>query len=244
VGGNDSADGNDLIESGFGADLVFGNGGADTLLADDGSDTVIAGIGDDSANLGTGNNLAFGNEGNDTLAALVSSQSTVFGGIGDDSIRTNGAPGLNRDMLQGNEGNDTIRGRSGVDTISGGSGSDVFAYTDPEDDGDNAVGGGPMELITDVDFAVDRFLTPVRVTFAANVGVGTGADLNASANNAIAAAFALAGGGAAVVAAQLTFGGRTFLAIDQVSFGAFADNEDLLLDITGMTGSIAASNFI
>jgi hypothetical protein len=91
---------------------------------------------------------------------------------------------------------------------------------------------------------VDRFLTPVRATFAANIGARTGVDLNASASNAIAAAFALAGGGAAVVAAQLTFGGRTYLAIDQVSFGAFADDEDLLLDITGMTGSIAASSFI
>jgi hypothetical protein len=100
------------------------------------------------------------------------------------------------------------------------------------------------KLIADVDFAVDRFLTPVRATFAANMGARTGVDLNASASNAIAAAFALAGGGAAVVAAQLTFGGRTYLAIDQVSFGAFADDEDLLLDITGMTGSIAASSFI
>ena len=46
------------------------------------------------------------------------------------------------------------------------------------------------------------------------------------------------------MAAQFTFAGRTYLAIDQVGFGAFADDNDLLLDITGATGSIAASNFI
>ena len=56
---------------------------------------------------------------------------------------------------------------------------------------------------------------PATVTFAANTGAGTGVDLNASANNAIAAAFALNGGAAVNVAAQFTFGGRTYLAIDQ-----------------------------
>jgi hypothetical protein len=95
-----------------------------------------------------------------------------------------------------------------------------------------------------VDFAVDRFRTDVAaVTFATNTGAGTGADLNASANNALAAAFAL-NGGAGVVAAQFTFGGRTYLAIDQAVFGTFLDTDDLLLDITGATGSIATGNFI
>ena len=244
VGGNNSADGDDLIESGFGVDLAFGNGGDDTLLAAYGDDTVVAGAGDDLASLDSGNNLAFGNEGNDTLFSAVPGQSTVFGGMGDNSIRMNGSPGANRDLLQGNEGNDTIRGRRDVDTISGGSGSDVFAYSQAEDDGDNAAGGGPVELITDVDFAVDRFDSNNPVTFAANVGAGTGQSLALSANNAIAAVFALAGGGSAIVAAQFTFAGRTYLAIDQVGFGAFADDNDLLLDITGATGSIAASNFI
>ena len=85
-----------------------------------------------------------------------------------------------------------------------------------------------------MNWAEDRFETPTAVTFAANMGAGTGADLNASANNAIAAAFALSGGGASVVAAQFTFGGRTYLAIDQARAGAFVDADDLLLDITGV----------
>jgi hypothetical protein len=38
--------------------------------------------------------------------------------------------------------------------------------------------------------------------------------------------------------------GRTYLAIDQNNTGAFADADDLLLDITGATGTIATSNFI
>ena len=130
-------------------------------------------------------------------------------------IRTNAERG--RDTIQGNEGNDTIRGGADIDTISGGSGNDVFGYADAAEDGDNAAGGGPVELITDVNWAEDKFRPPAAVTFATNTGAGTGVDLNASANNAIAAAFALAGGGAAIVAAQFTFGGRTYLAIDQAT---------------------------
>ena len=149
--------------------------------------------------------------------------------------------------MQGNEGNDTIRGGCGIDTISGGTGNDVFAYADAGEDGDNAAGGGPVEFITDVDWAVDRFRhRRPTVTFAANMGAGTGADLNASANNAIAAAFALGGGGADEVAAQFTFGGRTYLAIDQDDRrnDASPTPTDLLIDITGVTGTIATSNFI
>jgi hypothetical protein len=76
------------------------------------------------------------------------------------------------------------------------------------------------------------------------MGVGTGANLAASANNAIASAFALAGGGTAVVAAQFTFGGRAYLAINQdAPRNAFDDTGDLLLDITGVTGTIGAGDF-
>src|SRR5262249_38882863 len=150
--------------------------------------------------------LVFANEDNDTVVA-GDGANTVFGGLGNDTILA----GVNRDTLQGNEGNDTIQGGAAIDTNSGGGGNDVLAYANAGEDGDNAVGGGPVELITDVDFSADRFDVATPVTFAANMGAGTGGDLNASANNAIAAAFALAGGGANNVAAQFTFAGRTYL---------------------------------
>ena len=96
-----------------------------------------------------------------------------------------------------------------------------------------------------MNWAEDKFDTATLVTFAANMGAGTGGDLNASANNAIAAAFALSGGGVNQVAAQFTFAGRTYLAINQdAALNAFADVGDLLIDITGVTGTIATSNFI
>ena len=125
----------------------------------------------------------------------------------------------------------------------------MFVYPGVGEDGDNAGGGGRVERVTDLDWSADRIDTPTQVTFATNTGAGTGVDLNASANNAIAAAFALAGGGAAVVAAQVTFAGRTYLAVDNQNGGAgvlgqFDDANDLLIDITGVTGTIATSNFV
>lgn len=118
----------------------------------------------------------------------------------------------------------------------------MFYYNGAVEDGDNAAGGGPVEWITDVNWAEDRFDTTPNITFATNTGAGTGVDLNASANNAIAAATAL-NGGVDTVAAQFTFGGRSYLAINLGNAG-FLDADDLLLDITGVTGTIATSNFI
>jgi hypothetical protein len=203
---------------------------------------VFGGFGNDDI---VADRLIFGNEGDDSIVATGAGVSdTAFGGLGNDSIIGNPSA----QILQGDENNDTIRGGRGIDTISGGTGNDVFAYTfanpGQDEDGNNAAAGGPVELVTDVDWSADKFETFVNVTFATNTGAGTGADLTASANNAIAAAFASAGGGSAVVAAQFTFAGRTFVAIEQRNFGAFSDADDLLLDITGVTGTIGTSNFI
>jgi Ca2+-binding RTX toxin-like protein len=180
---------------------------------------------------------------NDRLAAASAANNTMFGGLGNDVVIGDAG----RDTLQGNEGNDTIAGADGIDTISGGTGNDWFAYVGAgaaAQDGNNAAGGGPVESITDVNFDQDRFQTATQVTFAANMGAGTGANLAASANNAIASAFALAGGGTAVVAAQFTFGGRAYLAINQdATRNVFDDTGDLLLDITGVTGTIGVGDF-
>ena len=243
VGGQNSADGNDTILTGAGADLVFGNGGNDTINVANGANTVVGGFGNDTITAGTAADLVFANESNDTVSA-GDGNNTVFGGQGNDSIL--GRRRSRHDPGQRGQRHDPGRRRGGIsiDTISGGSGNDVFAYSDGGGDGNNAIGGGPVEQITDLDWSVDKFHTGVPVTFAANIGAGTGGDLNASANNAIAAAYALAGGGANVVAAQFTFGGRTYVAIDQTASARSPTATDLLIDITGVTGAIATSNFV
>jgi hypothetical protein len=245
VGGNDSADAGDSLIGTVDSTLVFGNGGADTLNVIGNADTFIGGQGGDLLFGNVSGLLAFGNEGNDTIGSVTTGTSTVFGGLGDDDLEFTAG----RESVQGNEGNDTLAadlfGSISIDTISGGAGNDLFVYLTAGDDGNNATGGGPVEQITDLNRAEDRFWTGTTVTFAANLGAGTGATLAASANNAIAAALALSGSPAtAWVAAQFTFGGRTYLTIDQAVRGTFVDTNDLLIDITGATGTITTSNFI
>ena len=255
----------DTAIGGFGNDsvfmlnggLVFANEGNDTVLGNSGPPTtVFGGLGNDFIAFTPQNpiNLFVGGEGADTITAgNPNLRTTIYGGV--DSTAGGGADGADSlrggsslDLIFGGGGNDTIQGDQPggitIDTIAGGNGNDVFAYTGGGDDGNNAAGGGPLEQVTDVDWSADRFDTNVNVTFATNTGAGTGADLNASANNAIAAAFALGGGGVTVAAAQFTFAGRTYLAIDQAVLGSFLDTDDLLIDITGVTGTIATASFI
>jgi Ca2+-binding RTX toxin-like protein len=237
--------GADSIETDEEDDLIFGNEGNDRLGGSDGRNTIFGGIGDDTI-LSGGASLIQGNEGNDLVTG--GGDLTVFGGLGDDTIRTS----ADADRIDGDDGNDSVSSRDGADTVSGGlgrdtiaggSGNDVFGYSAAADDGNNATAGSPIEFITDMNWVADRFDTPTQVTFAANVGAGTGASLSAAANNAIATTFAL-NGGTGVVAAQFTFGDHTYLAIDQAIFGTFLDTDDLLLDITGVSGAIATSSFI
>ena len=158
VGGNNSADGTDSIISGTGADFIFGNGGADTVFSDVGADTLVGGFGNDTIDAGGGNDLVFANEGNDTVATFTAGAKTVFGGQGNDSIRMRPAPGAT--PCRATRATTPSGAMPNIDTISGGSGNDVFAYSAASDDGNNAEGGGPVEFITDVDWSVDRFLTP------------------------------------------------------------------------------------
>ena len=168
----------------------------------------------------------------------------MFGGLGNDSI----IGGTGRDTIQGNEDNDTIRGDLLARAASTPSPVAPATTCSPTgsvgEDGDNVAGGGPVEFLTDVDWSVDRIqlLGPV-INFAANMGAGTGVDLATSATNAIAAAVAL-NGGDTHVAAQFTFAGRTYVVMNIGGGADFNDGQDVAVDVTGVTGTISAANFI
>jgi Ca2+-binding RTX toxin-like protein len=239
--------GNDTLNlrADIGPGTIVGLAGNDCLFPGSGLVTVVAGFANDLVDPAHGNNIVFGNEGDDTIATTAAPGSTpIFAGIGNDSIRMTAAAAGGADSIQGNEGNDTIVGGTGSDTLSGGSGAEVLVYAAAGDDG-NGAAAGSVELVTDLNWAADRFQSFNPVAFAANVGAGNGASLVAAASGAIATAFALNGSMNANVAAQFTFNGRTYLAINQdATFGAFTDMGDLLIDITGAAGTIAAANFI
>jgi Ca2+-binding RTX toxin-like protein len=242
VGGNDAADGNDFILTGLAADVVLGNGGADTIFGGSGNNVLVGGFGADCVAGGNDSDLLFGNQDNDTIfLGNGEGSDTVFAGQGGDSIFGNSGSG--RATILGNEGNDTFFAEGGADTIAGGVGTDLFRYSESNDDGDGAA-GGPIEHITDVNFAEDRFqISAVNVGFAAGVGTGNATTLTEAAANAIDTVFRQRTSGGSV-AAVFAWQARTYLAIDTFGNGIFQDSADFLIDVTGAVGTVGAINFL
>jgi Ca2+-binding RTX toxin-like protein len=128
-------DGNDLLLGGADNDSLNGSNGRDTLYGGSGNDTVV---GED------GSDLAYGEDGDDLIDTGGRSGSplpdidypglypadptptndldTVFGGSGNDTIRT----GDDADQLFGGIGNDSLDGGIDADTIDGGTGDDTI----------------------------------------------------------------------------------------------------------------------
>ena len=148
--GNDGNDtligeaGNDSLNGGNGDDSLAGGIGNDTLIGEDGSDNVRGMDGDDvldtSGNSGTPlpdvdypgvypadltplNDLdtVFGGNGNDTIRTGDDAD-VIFGGTGNDSIDA----GIDNDSVQAGTGDDTVIGSEGRDTILGNLGNDLI----------------------------------------------------------------------------------------------------------------------
>lgn len=166
--GDDLVDGdagNDVLYGEAGDDTLNGGTGNDLLYGGPGDDSLRGGDGDDSVYGGNGNDLAYGGDGNDLIdtsgggsaplpdqgyPGLYPSDSdpsndldTVYGGAGDDTIRTGDDAdvvfgGLGNDLIDGGFDDDTIEGNQGDDTIIGGEGNDLI----DAGQGDDLIYGG------------------------------------------------------------------------------------------------------
>jgi Ca2+-binding RTX toxin-like protein len=262
VGGLDSTDQADsLIGSNFG-DFILGNGGADTINGAGGRDTLVGGFGNDVINAGALGDLIWGNQNNDTIIAglAIGGGQSVWGGqgadfvVGDGNIFGNEANdtliGLTgAATLSGEVGNDSLFNASGAGSLDGGAGNDtIFAF------GAQTVAGGAdgdlfdvrfadnagTTRITDLNWAQDQLDVPTtpNLDAAGNVGLIDAANLQAAA---LAAILIVDGGNPALrVAAQFGFLGHTYVAVDQ--FGGATP--EIILDITGVTGTITVGNFL
>lgn len=70
--------------------------------------------------------LVFGSTGDDTISANPDLGSTLFGGMGNDTLWGTALA----DELDGGEGNDVLRSQGGADVMMGGSGDDTFVVFD------------------------------------------------------------------------------------------------------------------
>ncbi len=216
--------GNDVFTGGAGADkFTITYDAADT---DDNSDiTVNAGA------------------GNDTITLVVSAASTTATG----TLKLNGQGG--DDTIVGSANIDTITGGLGTDTMTGGTGADIFIVSTATHS--NAATAGAIDKITDFAGTSDDLKTGVAGTElnkeTLTIGYSSAdtiAELNdlLNSNNGTATTAKFDGTGADC--GMLTLNdGRILVAQDLDASGTFTA-ADIVVEITGTTGTIAVGDII
>jgi len=227
--GNINGTGNSLKNS------ITGNAANNTLNGLDGDDVFYSREGDDLINAGNGNDQAFGEAGNDTINGEAGND-ILYGKDGND--RLDGGAG--NDLLYGDAGNDTISGGVGSDIITGGLGADRFVYSNFND----SLLAAPDHIIDFNPGEGDRIVTNSQPTALFNAGIfstATYSTLNAAAITAYQDANPnLAGTQPLAVNQAVFFGwnGGTYLSVND-SLAAFNSSSDLLINVTGITGTLA-----
>lgn len=228
LNGNNYANGlagNDTITAGAGTgnNKFLGGSGNDTIVVGSGNNTIYGGNGTgdstdgaDIITLGSGSNLVYANAGADSItfssATSLNKSSTIYGGIGADTINGDSAQG--NLVLYGEIDNDTIslQNSTGTHTVSGGLGGDIInltgstgavtvfggtAVTDTADGGDTITGSAGNILIY-ANAGDDRVTLNSVAGTAANVFLGVGNDSLTS--GAVGGTYIIyAGGGADTV---------------------------------------------
>jgi Ca2+-binding RTX toxin-like protein len=178
-------------------------------------------------------NLALGIASGFTSIANIEN---VTGGIGNDSLTGDGLA----NTLTGGTGNDTLGGSAGNDLLVGGAGGDVLTGGADADNFRLAVLTDSLlanyDRITDLAIGTDSIEVTGAFTIAAGNVIGRGSVGSFSALG-ISAVLTGANFGASQ-AATFTFGGNTFLALNNGTAG-FQANTDAIIDITGFSGNLA-----
>ncbi|ODV40076.1 Calx-beta domain-containing protein [Microcystis aeruginosa] len=165
--------------------------------------------------------------------------------IGTNNINGTGNAGNNN--ITGNSGNNQINGRAGIDTLTGGLGADTFIFQFGQSTistrdriTDFAINSDKIDLLTQAGNATSA---PSNFSRAANSTVTTLQNLInqvfTDANGAITGNQGLGVNSAALV--QVTTGAiaGTYLVINDSAAG-FQSSNDLLINITGFTGTLPA----
>jgi Ca2+-binding RTX toxin-like protein len=169
-----TADGNDFLAGGAFDDMLNAREGDDTLIGGGGNDSLYAGSGSYSVDGGadidflaldlraetTGFGLVLTNAGDADVAGVGDADGIerilVIGGTGNDSLTGNALSDTldgwdGADIVTGNAGDDSLSGYSGTDTIFGGGGNDNIG-TGNEDD--LAYGGAGDDRISEAPVAL------------------------------------------------------------------------------------------
>jgi len=214
------ADGSVDTIADFAVETVVGTKGAVNTIDGSGGTTAAINVDLSKQNL-TITGLPFVG----TAALTVKNFTDVKGSENADLIT--GDLGANR--LLGNGGNDILTGLGGKDILTGGAGADTFVFGY----GDSLLSG--FDQITDLAIGVDSI---DGWAAAAVKSAGRATSLNANDLGKVLFGNNFLANGAAAFVVGSTGGDRTFLALNDSQLG-FQAGKDLIVEITGYTGSLS-----
>jgi Ca2+-binding RTX toxin-like protein len=256
--GNDSLNGrtgDDNLIGGSGDDSINGGAGNDTMNGGLGNDTyVIDSIGDVvtetstvateidtvqssiSYTLGANlENLIFTGTGN-INGTGNSLSNTIRGNAGNNILNA----GAGNDSVFGMNGNDTLIGGLGADNLTGGLGADRFVYSNFN----NSLLTAPDRIIDFNHSQGDRIVLnslPIALFYAGIFSTATYSTLNAAVIAAYADANPNLAGTQSLAAYRAVFfgwNGGIYLSVND-NIAALNSNSDLLINVTGISGTIA-----
>ncbi|MCZ8249461.1 MULTISPECIES: Calx-beta domain-containing protein [unclassified Microcystis] len=185
----------------------------------------------------------------DTLTAAVTT--TLAANV--ENLTLTGAAAINgtgnagNNVITGNSGNNILNGGAGLDTLTGGAGNDVFLFqfsqstvANPDRITDFAIGSDKIDLLSATGGVLPA---PAAFSRAANSAATTLTNVvNAvftDANGSLAGNQALGINGAALVQVTTTgIAGNYIIVNDNVA--GFQSANDLLVNVTGITGTLPA----
>lgn len=190
------------------------------------------------------------------ISGLTYATSTINGVAGSQTI----IGGAGVDTINGGAGDDIITGGAGADNLTGGAGKDSFVYTAVAES-TGAAAARAYDVIADFNAGGAGIAGQVDVFNVSGIG-GNLADGITAVDAAVAAgtlntATFDADLGAAIGAAQLgadnavlftatigTLTGRTFLIVDANNTAGYQAGADLVIDVTGIVGTLDTTDFI
>ena len=222
----DGGAGNDTLDGGLGTDTLIGGAGNDIYIVDTTTDTIT-----ENANAGTDtiqSSITW------SIATLTNIENLTLTG----TTAINGTGNAGNNVITGNTGNNTITGGTGKDTLTGGLGIDRFDYRNLADSVFSS-----FDVITDFNATANNDLFLVSTARSVFSNVGSVATLNTTGIAAKLTNTAFV----ANSAAQFTFGTgasiRSFVAINDGTAG-FSAATDAIIEVTGLTGTLALANFV
>ena len=197
---------------------------------------TITGMSDDATDIAT---YVATDDWDGFASDVFSGKDTIIGSRHDDHIR--GFVGADR--MNGGKGNDLISGDAGADTLAGGAGDDQFNFNEAADST-----SALFDTVTDFNTAGDLFGVDTVVNEIEDpINNGTlrknhfDADLEAQIDAGDlgtdgAVLFTVNDGG--------RYDGHTFLIVNYSDSGGYQAERDLVIDVTGISGSLGTDHFI